>query len=148
MLGSLMLVVAFAACGSNATDLGGQPGPTATAPLRTQNCGTLHSNISGLLQADKSSAMQDETCFFNAYKQCHPATLTYQVTSLDTGVFNNLAVKNSNGSCSLTDGVQHFIAPKPPGAATTYTCSSASMEADGLHIISCGDAGDLLIPLK
>ena len=150
MLGSLLVMLMLTACGSN-TNSGGQgsqPGPTATTPLQTQNCGSLHSNLSGLIQSDKASAMQVENCFFNAYKQCHPATLTYQAVSVDTEVVNHLAVKNKNGSCTLTDAVQHSIAPHPLGGAITYTCTSASMEPDGLHIASCGDVGEVVIPMK
>ena len=152
-LGSLLVMLMVAACGSNTSTGGqggqeGQPGPTATTPLQTQNCGSLHSNLTGLIQSDKAGAMQVENCFFNAYKQCHPATLTYQTVSVDTEVVNHLAVKNKNGSCALTDAVQHSIAPHPLGRAITYSCTSASIETDGLHIASCGDVGDVVIPLK
>jgi hypothetical protein len=151
MLGSLLVMLMLAACGSSiggTGSQGGQSSPVATKPVQTQNCGTLHSNVAGLVESDKAHAMQDENCFLNAYKQCQPAALTFQSTSLDTGVIHHLAVKSSNGSCSLTDGFQHYIAPNPPGGTITYTCASASMQSDGLHIASCGDAGDILIPLK
>jgi hypothetical protein len=151
MLGSLLVMLMLAACGNTTGGTGsqgGQSSPVATKPAQTQNCGTLHSNVAGLIQTDKAHAMQDENCFFNAYKQCQPATLIFQSTSVDTGVIHNFAVKSSNGSCSLTDGLQHFIAPKPPSRTTTYTCASASMQSDGLHIASCGTAGDILIPSK
>jgi hypothetical protein len=142
--GALVLLCIVAACGTSASS----QGPGATTPLPTQNCGTLHSNYAGLMQADKAVAQQDETCFFNAYKQCHPATLIYESFGLDAGSINHLAVKSANGSCSLADGVQHYIAPNPPRGTITYACASASMQADGLHIASCGDAGDVLVPLK
>jgi hypothetical protein len=151
MLSSLVLIVVLvvcAACGTNTGGQGGQSSPVAATPLPTQNCGALHGNYAGLLPTDKASAEQDENCFFNAYKQCHPATLTYQVASLDTGSIHHFAVKASNSSCSLSDGLQRYIAPKPPRQTITYPCASASMGAYGLRITACGEAGDVVIPLK
>jgi hypothetical protein len=150
--GLLALIFLLAACGSGGGGQGGTggtggTGSTATpTPLATQNCGSLHSNYAGLLPGDKAKAQQDENCFYQAYKQCHPATLTYQSVSIDSGTIDHFSVKLANGSCSLSDGHQHFIAPNPPGGAIIYACASAQMLSDGLHITSCGDAGTVVIP--
>lgn len=149
LLCALALAFVLAACASLT---GSQGNTTATAtpgtPKQAVNCGTLHSNYAGLLSSDKASAQQVESCFYHAYQQCQAATLTFQQTSIDSGSVNHLSVKSANGACVLSDGVQHFIAPKPPGGIITYTCASASMLADGLHIASCGDAGEVVIPLQ
>jgi hypothetical protein len=142
-----LVMLMLAACGTPTTTGGGQ-GVTPTAPLTTQNCGTLHSNHAGLISSDKSLAPQAENCFYSAFHACHPATLTYETTSVDTGIINNLQVKTTTGTCSVFDGVQHFIAPNPPGAITTYACGAASLQSDGLHILTCGDAGDIVVPAK
>ncbi len=141
-----LVVLLLAACGTNTTT-GGQGNQPTKAPA-TQNCGTLHSNHAGLLSSDKANAPQAENCFYQAYHSCQPATLTYETTSVDTGSINHLSVKTTSGTCALFDNVQHFIAPNPPGATTTYACGSASQQSDGLHILTCGDVGDIVIPAK
>lgn len=145
-----LVVLLLAACGTNTTTTGsqGSQGATPTKAPATQNCGTLHSNHAGLVSGDKGIAPQAENCFYSAYHSCQPATLTYETTSVDTGVINNLQVKPTTGTCAVFDNVQHFIAPKPPGATTTYSCGAASLQSDGLHILTCGDVGDILIPAK
>ncbi|HEV2583276.1 MAG TPA: hypothetical protein VGT44_20620 [Ktedonobacteraceae bacterium] len=142
---ALAVLFVVAACSSGTS---GQGGSSTATPLTTQNCGSLHSTVAGLLQADKAVAQQDETCFYQAYKQCHPATLTYQAASLDTGAIHHFSITARSGSCTLTDGFQHYIAPNPPGGAITYTCAAVQMQSDGLHITACGNAGDVVIPVQ
>ncbi len=145
---SLAMLLFLAACSAGTSGQGSQGGSATGTPLTTQNCGTLHSTVAGLLQADKAVAQQDENCFFQAFQQCHPATLTFQADSLDTGAIHHLAITGGSGSCHLTDGFQHYIAPNPPGAAISYTCASVQMQSDGLHILSCGDVGEVIIPAQ
>lgn len=145
MLSSLLLMILLAACGATTGSQSGST-PTPAAPAQTQNCGTLHNRLNGLPPADKVIAPQVEQCFYQAYKQCQPATLTYDVNGVDAGTINNFSVKNVNGTCTLTDGFQHYIAPRPASVPVLYTCASMSMQADGLHIYSCGQANTVLIP--
>ncbi|HZS76605.1 MAG TPA: hypothetical protein VFA41_08310 [Ktedonobacteraceae bacterium] len=147
LLVTVLFVLLMAACGTNTTTGGGQPSNTpTTAPTHPQNCGSLHKNQLALVQKDKAVAPQDENCFWQAYQQCSPATLTFTQTSIDTGVIHTFTVKNVNGKCTITDSYQHFIAPNPPGKAVDYTCGSMTKESDGLHIASCGQMDTIVIP--
>ena len=151
-MGILLFILLLSACGYNGTVVGSPastpPTTTATAtpPLQVKNCGSLHSMRLLVVPTDQQFAKQDETCFAQAYAACHPATLNYSQSSLDTGTIHNFSIRNQNGKCTITDVVQTFIAPKPPHTTATYTCGSAALKADGLHIYSCGSVGDIFIP--
>lgn len=138
----LILGCMLVACGSSMTT-GGQKTPTPQ-PI---SCGSATGGHSGVVSSTKSSTQKAVTCFYHAYQQCQPATLTFTTFAVDTGAVNHLSVKDGNSSCAIQDSVQHYIAPNPPGTATMYTCSTMIMQADGLHIQQCGTLGTVLIPL-
>ena len=140
---SLILGCMLAACGSSTTT-GSQKTPTS----QVMNCGSVSSSLSGTSSSDKSNRQKAVSCFYHAYQQCQPATLTFTAFSVDTGAINHFSVKDDNSSCAIHDSVQHYIAPNPPGAATMYTCSTMLMQADGLHIQQCGKLGTIFIPLS
>lgn len=145
----LLLGFFLAACGSNTTaGSNGQPTPTPTRPVQTVNCGSVQSHLNGISPSDKPAAQKAVNCFYQAYQKCQPATLMFSTFGIDAGAINHFAVKNANGSCSISDGWQHFIAPNPPAGTITYSCASMNMQADGLHILSCGDVGSIVIPLS
>ncbi len=148
IVASFLLVGFLAACGSNTTvGSGGQPTPTPTKPAPTVNCGQIQSHANSVAPTDKAAALQASNCFYSAYQKCQPATLMYSDYGVDTGAIHHLAVKNVNGSCTISDGWQHFMAPKPPSNTITYTCTGMNMQSDGLHLNSCGQAGSFVIPL-
>jgi hypothetical protein len=144
----LLLGFSLAACGSTSTTGGnGQPTPTPTRPPQTVDCGKIQSRLNGIAPSDKAAAQQAVNCFYQAYQKCQPATLMFSALGIDAGVIHHFAVKNVNGSCAISDGWQHYIAPKPPAGTITYSCASMNMQSDGLHIESCGEAGSIVIPL-
>jgi|SRR5690348_7408968 len=148
IVASFLLVGFFlVGCGSNTTvGGGGQPTPTPTQPPQTVDCGKIQSHANSIAPTDKAAALQATNCFYSAYQKCQPATLMFSDFGVDTGAIHHLAVKNTNGSCTVSDGWQHFIAPKPLSSTITYTCTGISMQSDGLHINSCGNAGTVVIP--
>jgi hypothetical protein len=143
VLGLALLVGLLAACGSNSTTTG-SPGPTP--PPQTQSCGTLHVLGKTIVPADQPYAQQRVNCFWQAYQQCRPATLIFSASGIDAGTIHTFSLRSVNGKCTVTDAVQHFIAPRPPQTAGTYTCRNVALQSDGLHI-SCGDLGTVTIPL-
>ena len=149
-VGVLVLILLLSACGYNGTIVGSPapipPTPTPTPPLQVKNCGSVHTMRLLVVPTDQQFAKQNETCFADAYAACHPATLSYSANSLDTGTIHNFTIKNQNGKCTITDVVQTFVAPRPPKTTATYTCGSAALKSDGLHIYSCGSVGDVFIP--
>jgi hypothetical protein len=56
-------------------------------------------------------------------------------------------LKSAGGKCAISDGVQHYIVPHPPGNTTTYTCSDVKLQPDGLYVFSCGDVGTVIVPM-
>ena len=79
--------------------------------------------------------------FWQAYQQCQPATMTFSVTSVDTGVVRIFTLEKKGSSCMITDEVQHYIAPNPPKTTATYDCASVTKTAAGLVFSSCGQDG-------
>ena len=144
----LLMGLFLVACGSNTTvGGGGQPTPTPTHPAQTVDCGKIQGRLNGIAPADKAAAQQAADCFYSAYQKCQPATLMFSAYGVDAGAIHHLAVKDANGSCTISDGWQHFIAPRPPSSTITYTCTGMNMQSDGLHIESCGKVGTIVIPL-
>ncbi len=144
-----LLMLLLSACGYNGTTVGSQPStpstPTPTHPLQVKNCGSLHTIRLLLVPTDQDLAKQDETCFAQAYAACHPATLVYSQSSLDTGTIHNFSIKNQNGKCTITDMVQTYVAPRSPHTTGIYTCGSLALKADGLYVYSCGTVGDVFV---
>jgi len=144
----VLFMLVLAACGSNVGGQGQATTPTSISSSQVQKCGTVHTLHSQIVSVDQNTVKQTENCFWQAFQQCQPATLTYANNELDTGTVNTFTLKNAGGKCAVSVGVQQFIAPHPPGKATMYTCSGVKLQSDGLYIFSCGDAGTVVIPSK
>ncbi len=110
-----LLMLLLSACGYNGTTVGSQPStpstPTPTHPLQVKNCGSLHTIRLLLVPTDQDLAKQDETCFAQAYAACHPATLVYSQSSLDTGTIHNFSIKNQNPQVAPYDRDLHMWEP-------------------------------------
>lgn len=151
-LSLMFLLVFLAACGANGSTTTGSgstnPGTTATATKvpTTQNCGVVHSMRLNIVPADTKLAKGVENCFWQAYQQCHPAKMLYAQNDLDAGSIHNFSLKSQNGTCIITDALQHFVAPRPPQAVATYTCAGLTQQSDGLHFQACGSEGNILVP--
>ncbi len=143
-----LFTLVLAGCGSNVGEQGQATTPTPGLSTQVQKCGTVHTLHSQIVSVDQNTVKQTENCFWQAFQQCQPATLTYSKNELDTGTVNIFILKNNGGKCAISVGVQQFVAPRPPGKPTMYTCSSVKLLSDGLYIYSCGDAGTAVIPSK
>lgn len=141
-----LFTLVLAACGSNVGGQSQATTPTTIPSSQVQKCGTVNTLHSQLVSTDQNTAKQAENCFWQAFQQCQPATITYTKSDLDAGTVNTFIIKNVGGKCSVSAGIQHFVAPHPPGKANLYTCGSVKLQSDGLYILSCGDAGTIVIP--
>ena|SRR2546425_7334127 len=63
------------------------------------------------------------------------------------GQGSTFTLKSAAGKCAISNGVQHYIAPRPPGNATTYACSDVKLQTDGLYVFSCGAVGTVIVPM-
>lgn len=87
-----------------------------------------------------------ETCFYQAYSQCSPATLVVSINGVDAGTRHTFGLQGSSGSCTVTDSRQNFVIPRPPQPPTSVTCSGLSRIPDGgLLFQSCG-GDDIAVP--
>ena len=139
---------AITATGTSASATASSTGVTATPTrtLATQKCGTVHTMRLLIVPADANLAKGVENCFWQAFQTCHPAVMVFAQNSLDSGTVHNFSLQKSNGTCVITDGVQHFVLPRPASAATNYVCAGLTQQADGLHFQACGEAGNVLVP--
>lgn len=147
--GLVLLLLLLAACGANAggttTGSGGTPTATST-PLPTQHCGIVHAQRLQVVPADKNLARGVENCFWQAYQQCHPATMTYSQGNLDTVMLHTFSLKSQGGQCVVIDTAQRAVLPRPPQTIGTYTCTGLAQQPDGLHFTNCGNEGNVLVP--
>ena len=141
-----LLMLLLYACGSNAGGQGRATTPTNTPSLQELKCGTVHTLHSQIAPADLNTARHAEDCFWQAFQQCQPATLTYTKNEVDAGSVNTFTLKSIGGKCTVSDGVQHFIVPRSPGKTTTYPCSDVKLQSDGLYVFSCGEIGTIIVP--
>lgn len=139
----MVLTVILAACGSNSTTSGGQP--TSTPSAQVQKCGSVETTPNGLI-TDGTKVIQVENCFWQAYQQCHAASLTFTKRGLDAGAIHAFAIASNNGQCTISDMIQTYIAPNAPRPGNTYACTGLTQQVDGLHFASCGDLGDIVVP--
>lgn len=135
---SALLACALAACGQT----GGQTSTTGSAP---QNCGTV--TIHGPMPPTDAAAAQVESCFYQAYQRCSPATLSADDMGIDAGTDRTFAIQpGSQGGCTLTDVATTYVVPRGKNAPVTYRCTGLSQQSDGLHFSACGADGSLFIP--
>lgn len=149
IMGLVLLLVLLAACGTNAngttTGSGGTPVATSTPPP-AQHCGIVHTQRLQVVPADQDLAKGAEDCFWQAYQQCHPATLTYSQGNLDTVMLHTFTLVSQHGRCVITDAVQRSVLPRPLQTAGNYTCTTLARQPDGLHFTGCGSEGSVLVP--
>lgn len=136
---AIFISAALVACGSS-TASGGSATPTAQTQTQTQKCGTIETSPRGL-PINQFTAQQSENCFYQAYQQCHNASLVYTLHGIDTSVVRTFTIENHNNQCTILDVMQHAIAPAPLSPATTFQCSSMTLLTDGLHVSGCGQDG-------
>lgn len=120
-------------------------GPARAAGASPLQCGTVATFPNGHIQ-DGAAAQKANTCFWNAFQQCQLASITYNVSGVDTITSRTFTVEPQDSTCAITDTVQHQIVPNPPRNSNTYTCSTVTNEQGALRFTSCGEDGDITLP--
>ena len=135
----LLLLTACSTAGSNNSAL-------QDAGIPPQQCGAVHAMHAVLSPMDLSMAQGVEDCFWQAFQQCHSATLVFTQSDSEAGDINTFSLQSQNGICKVADSVQHFSTLHALKSPIAYTCSGIQKQGDGLHILSCGVLGTILIP--
>ena len=170
----ILLLLLLAACGTNSVTTTSASSPKTASPVSgtgatptisiatptgsikntpvtqqpVQNCGAVHSTNLRVAPTNQDLAKGAEDCFWQAYQQCRPATLTYSLTSVDTAVIHTFSLENQNGKCVITDARQNTIVPHTPRPAGSSVCTGLTQQPDGLHFLACGTEGDVLVPAR
>lgn len=168
----VLLSVGLAACGYNGAvqSQGGTPAvqhPAPTQPTQTtrraptstarpssqvQRCGVVYGY--GTLEVVPQGgdlAVRVENCFWQAFQHCRPATLIFTtggIAKRDPALVltHTFIIHAANGSCSLSDVVQHGAFPnrtQPANAA--YLCSGLKRLPEALEMLSCGQEGTISV---
>jgi hypothetical protein len=145
--GLVFLLLILAACGTNTSTITGSNNAEATATEPpVQHCGTVHTLGLHIVPTDQQGAKNVVDCFWQAYQQCHPATLVYSQGGVDAATIHTFSLKSQNGKCVITDTLQHVIAPHTPTPGESDTCTSLTQQTDGLHFQACNNEGNVLVP--
>ncbi len=151
-----LVSVGLAACGYNA-DQGSisssqslaqvihSQAQVAQTQVRVQKCGVVQAL--GILEVPPSDtgAEQVETCFWQAFQHCHPATLIFIRSGRGEVLMRTFTLHNNKGSCSISDAKQLRIAPNPPSPANIYTCTGLVKQPGALRFTACGQDGDIFV---
>lgn len=135
-----LLSVGLVACGS---EQGSQP--PSTASVQGLHCGKIQAGPSGKV-VNTDAAKQATNCFWQAFQQCHPASLVFIAGGVDTVTTQTFTIKNNSNPCTISETVQSVMGPNPPSVARTYTCAGLAQKPDGLHFASCGEDGNVFVP--
>ena len=126
---------------------GYSPVSFAATHISMQNCGDLYSALGPRPQSagSNSKAVQAIQCFVQAHQQCKAASLSYTEHGVDTGDTETYYTANRLGGCGLSGTSSGFVdvMSRP---TTNFSCSSIVQASDGLHFLSCGQDGELIIP--
>ncbi len=140
---ALLLAVGLIACGSTTTTTGSSASPT---PVQAKNCGTIRQGP-GKDMGTATSTQQTGDCFWQAFQQCQPASMTFTANGVDTLTTHTLVTNKTATSCVVSDTIQHQIVPHPSKNTTIVTCTGVTKEQNTLRFTSCGTHGDLVVPL-
>jgi hypothetical protein len=144
LLASAIFGILMTGCGTSAV---GATAPTPTvAPV--QKCGSIGvmrsrvtTNTPGNTQANGAG-----NCFWQAFQQCHAASLTVNFGSVDTITTHIFTLQKNNTSCTISDAVQNRVIPHLAKATGTYTCSNLVNSASELRFNGCGTLGNIVVP--
>jgi hypothetical protein len=107
------------------------------------DCGQITVLNSRIVTPDSRTA---ESCFFQAYSQCNPATLLVSLNGVDAGIRHGFSLSGFSANCTISDNQQHFVVPRPPQPGTTVDCAGLIQTPDGgLLFQSCG-GNDVAVP--
>ena len=86
------------------------------------------------------------SCFWQAFQQCRPASLTVNFGGVDTVTTHTFTLQKNNTSCTISDAVKNRIIPRPAKDTGTYTCSGLVNAANELRFNGCGTLGNIVVP--
>ncbi len=127
---------------------GARPVVFAATHTNLRNCGTLYSHFGPHPEPSGHtiSTAQVIQCFVQAHQQCRAASLSYTAHGVDTGVRDTYYTANSLGGCGLS-GESTSYGMVLRNRTTDFSCNNIIQQADGLHLLSCRQYGDLVVPV-
>ncbi len=149
--------VGLAACGYNGSDQGSISSTQSLAQVihsqsqatdsqtKVQKCGVVQGLGSLKVPVADTGAEQAETCFWQAFQHCRPATLIFIRSGLGAALIRTFTLHNNHGSCAISDAKQQRVAPNPPSPARIFTCTGLVKLPGALRFTACGQDGDVFV---
>jgi hypothetical protein len=113
-----------------------------------QDCGSLY-NASGprpQTGGDTIGVRQAIHCFVLAHQQCRAASLSYTTHSVDTGVKDTYTTANGLDGCAISGESTFYVVALHSKTTTDFSCSGLIQKPNGLHLLSCGQYGEIVVP--
>ncbi|HEY5005803.1 MAG TPA: hypothetical protein VII61_21765 [Ktedonobacteraceae bacterium] len=148
LLGTLLAIAIFGILmtGCGTSTVGATSSTPTVAPI--QKCGNIGvmrtmvtTNTPGNIQANVAG-----NCFWQAFQQCHAASLTVNFGGVDTVTTHTFTLQKNNTNCTISDAVKNRIIPHPAKDTGTYTCSGLVNAANELRFNDCGTLGNIVVP--
>jgi hypothetical protein len=139
-LALMVMSISLAACAAASAN-----GQSATPTPHPRQCGRLTIGASGL-PGNGPEAAQAENCFWQAFRQCQPATLSVTAMGVDAGAVRTFTITGTAGACKITDVRQTYVISTNKQITETFTCAGLVQHNGGLLFQSCGDDGDIAVP--
>jgi len=148
-----LLSIGLAACGYSSIGVGSlssavSPAQVAQPQSQTsfRHCGIV--NGYGALEVvpiDTGNAAQAESCFWQAFQHCQPATLIFSMNGLHASFTHIFTIKNSHGKCLILDATKFGSITNLTSPTTVYTCVGMKRYPRALHILGCGKDGTIIV---
>jgi|GEM_PF-901143 len=151
-LSIIALSLGSVACAPGQSNASGQvPTPIAIPhgslmPSTAVRCGTVQ--IAGYrgLPVNGTTALRAEQCFWQAYSQCHTASLTMTMMGVDANTVYLFTINKQGSRCLLDDTMQTSIIGSKHTTTINSTCAGLKQQQGGLLFLACGAAGDIFMP--
>ncbi len=168
LLGTLLSLALFAilvaGCGSSSTGGGVTPPAISPTSVAVQKCGAINvmrsvnTNLPtafktspGLPPVSTTGSVKADVagnCFWQAFQQCHAASLVVNFGGVDTITTHTFTLQKQNNNCTISDAVQNRIVPRAAKNIGTYTCTGLVSATNELRFNGCGKLGNVVIPIS
>ena len=148
LLGTLLAIAIFgiliAGCGTSTVGAS-QPTPTVATVQKCGSIGVMRTRVTTNTPGNAQASVAG-SCFWQAFQQCHPASLTVNFGGVDTVTTHTFTLQKSNTSCTISDAVKNRVIPRPAKDTGTYTCSGLVNATNELRFNGCGTLGNIVVP--
>jgi hypothetical protein len=149
LLGILLSIavsgILITGCGTSTV---GEAQPAPTVATVQKKCGAISVTLTRAIANTPANinANVAGNCFWQAFQQCHAASLTVNFGGVDTVTTHNFTLQKNNTSCTISDAVKSRVLPRPAKDTGTYICTGLVNVSNELRFNGCGTLGNIVVP--